>query len=443
MFHRPGKKSKPKQSKALKDLNPILSPEALLKDKKRQQLLGTIKQASHESESRFSNIYIALLNNFLNHCQSLPETFNNYYSLPGGLLDHALNRTEAALTLFSQYLIQEGSDLSDAQKLWLFVLFSAGLLQGIGKLQIDYKIDLFDSNGQKVKLWNPLLESMPAMGAYYQYEFCEEQEDRLRRRLNLLLARMLMPAKAFAWIASNPEALAVWLALLNEDYEDAGTLGAILIRADAIALQRYFTDYMVRMGAERAGGFSRIKTFVDSGYDSLEDKEHMIGLEFLQWLMQQLEAGIIMINKAPLFMVPGGMLMSSDMFKWFVREHPEYKNWQAIQSGLLSINVHQTNADGAVESRFEQSKNQQIVSGVVLADYAVALPDSVKFHDMNTGKVSTLSAVELVHQAQYNSHFSNMNNLAAIPPLAYLAANGQWQVVESSLGPQQGAKFSG
>ena len=50
-----------------------------------------------------------------------------------------------------------------------------------------------------------------------------------------------MPVSGFAWIASNPQVLAVWLALLNEDQRSAGTLGAILIRADAIGYSTLFT----------------------------------------------------------------------------------------------------------------------------------------------------------------------------------------------------------
>ncbi len=146
-----------------------------------------------------------------------------------------------------------------------------------------------------------------------------------------------MPASGFAWIASNPEVLAVWLALLNEDYRSAGTLGAILIRADAIAIQRYFLAFMARSGARRSGRYGRAVTFTGGVPESITEKEQAIGVEFIQWLIKSLDEGRIMVNKAPLFMVPGGMLMCPEMFQLFVREHPEYKNWQAIQNGFLSL----------------------------------------------------------------------------------------------------------
>ena len=64
------------------------------------------------------------------------------------------------------------------------------------------------------------------VGSHYHFEFLPEGDKDLRCRLNVLLARLLMPASGFAWIISNPQVLAVWLALLSEDARSAGTLGA-------------------------------------------------------------------------------------------------------------------------------------------------------------------------------------------------------------------------
>ena len=429
MFHRHGKKVKPTFTKPLKDLCTIVTPVQLLADNKRQDLLLKIKESCALEESRFDSLGQTLINNLVNHCQNLPETANSYYAAAGGLIDHALNRTEAALHLFREYIIQEGSEeLSEEQKLWLYALMTAAILQGIGKLQLDYQVDLYDVNGQQLKQWNPLLESLAAVGSYYQYTFEGEHEDGLRRRLNLLLARMLMPASGFAWIASNPQVLAVWLALLNEDWQSAGTLGAILIRADAIAIQRYFSEFMIK----GRGRVNRISTFVDTAPESLIDKERLTGIEFIKWLTNALEKGQIMINKAPLFMVPGGLLMSVEMYALFMREHPEYKNWQAVQKGILALGMHQVGPEGSVTSRFEQTGTQQMHSGVVLADYAVALPNEMQVHNLNTGKVTSITATELIHQSHTNSSFTQQHSGVPANPLAHLAANGQWQQVEST-----------
>jgi hypothetical protein len=200
-------------------------------------------------------------------------------------------------------------------------------------------------------------------------------------------------------------------------------------------------DFMVK-GIEGRGGRSRIGTFVDSVPESVAEKEHLIGVEFILWLMSQLERGKIFINKAPLLMVPGGMLMCADIFKLFIREHPEFKNWQAIQQGFLSLGLHSVGADGSSISRFELPNSKQMESGVVFSKYAIALPEQMKGYDSSTGNISKISAMELLHLNTRRSEQQGQGlNLGVIP---HLSGSGEWQTAQqnnSSL--QSGHKHSG
>ncbi|MBA3536841.1 MAG: TraI domain-containing protein [Tatlockia sp.] len=429
MFNRYGKKGKSVQTKPLKDLTGIIPAALMLAEEKREILMQQIRQSSALDEPRFDSLGLSLLNNFINHCQSLPDTSTSYYSQQGGLLDHALNRTEAALSLFQQYLMVDAqAEITEEQSLWLYALFSAAILQGVGKLQIDYIIDLYDNNGQFLKQWNPLLESLVDVGSYYSCDFQKESDEEFRRRLNLLIARLLMPASGFAWIASNPEVLAIWLALLNEDFEAAGTLGAILVRANAIAIQRYFNQFLLKTHGSRGGRYGRVGTFTGVP-ESVADIEQQIGIEFIQWLTKSLDAGRLMINKAPLLMVPGGLMITSEAFDSFMREHPDYKNKQAALNGFLSLGLHSLGADGTVYSRFEQISTQQMHSGIVFAEYAVALPTEVQLYNLHTGKSMPITATELIHQAQFSGqYFISQQAAYSSTRMAHLNKAGQWQV---------------
>lgn len=444
MFHRQSKSKLPTQTKSLKDLTAMVSSEQLLADQKRQQLLEKMRGYSGLDTTRYDSLCLILVHNFVDYCQNLPESTNSYYSQPGGLLDHALNRTEAALELFQNFLIRDAADvLSEEQMLWQYALYSAAMLQGIGKLYIDYHINLFDVNGHLLRPWNPLLEKLIHVGSYYKYEFQKEADLEFRRRLNLLLAKAIMPTSGFSWIASNPGVLTVWLALLNEDQRSAGTLGAILIRAESLAIQRYFAEFLLRATAGRSGGpYGRAGTFSGGVPESVVEKDQLVGVQFIQWMIKALGEGIIMVNKAPLMMVPGGLLMCAEMFQLFVRGHPEYKNWQAIQKGFLSLGLHRRAANGSLNSRFEQAQSHEMHTGIILADYAVALPDLVTVNHLKTGKKELISAVELIHHSKENDQFIQQDRSLA-EPLKKLAASGQWQnkehdVPTSSLGAKQG-----
>lgn len=436
MFHRQRKTTPSSHAHALKNATRIVSATHFLAEEKRQQLLAKLREFSGLEPSRYQSLCTRLIENLVNYCQYLPETNNSYYSLPGGVVDYALNRTDAALSLFQDFLALEQSNaLSEEQNLWQYAFYTAALLQGIGKLFVDYRIHLFDGSGQFLKPWNPLLESLNHTGAQYDYELQKEADVDFRCRLNLLLAKAIMPVSGFAWIASDVEVLAVWLALLNEDYRSAGTLGALLIRADAIAIHRYFNEFMLRTAAIRSGRARHPGTFTGGVPESLVDKEQALGIEFIQWFTKAIEEGKVLINKAPLLMVPGGMLMSQEMFQLFVREHPEYKNWQAIQKGFLSLGLHTPIGEGQEISRFEQAHTHQMHTGVVFSKFALALSASVGVHLPNTGKEESMTAIELIHRAQYTTQFSQQHAVIAVPPLQRLSASGQWHNVDNgSLG---------
>ncbi len=430
LFHRERKKIRPTHITPLKDLTSIMAPEQLLSDGKRQALLLKITKSCAFDPLRFDNLCLSLIHNVANHCQRLPETTNSYYSLPGGLIDHALNRTEAAVHLLRQYMVQsDDADLSEEQKLWLYALFSAGLLQGIGKLQVDYRIELFGPNGQRLKQWQPLLETMGFIGGYYRYEFHGNHDDDFRRRLNLLLARQLMPAHGFAWIASNPQVLAVWLALLNEDAGSAGTLGAILDRADAIAIQRSLLEPVDKSMSAQSGRPNRIGTFIDAVPEPSAEQERLMGAEFIKWVTEALAKGQFVINQPPFILVAGGMLMTPEVFKFFARAHPEYKNWLAIQKGFLGLGLHVKGADGTIISSVEHDK--KVLKGIVVDKYKALMPNDVRVENRNTNHVAHISAVELSHQATALS-------------LDHLSSSGQWGPVKDvSSALSIGSKFGG
>lgn len=435
LFHRYGKKGASSQTKPLKDLSRILPPDNYLAEEKRVTLLQQIREACILESARFDSLCLTALHNLINHSQNLPETSNSYYSQQGGFLDHALNRTESALNLFSQYLlVDDKAEFSEEQKLWQYALFSAALLQGVGKLQIDFLVELYDNNGQFLKQWNPLLENLSMVGSHYSYSFQKEQDAVFRQRLNILLARTLMPSSGFSWIASNSQVLAVWLALLNEDYYAAGTLGAILIRADALAIQRYFSQFHIRAYGSRGGRYGRAATFT-GGTPDVNGMEQQIGIEFIQWLTKLLAKGELVINREHLLMVPGGLLMSEEVFKWFVSGHPDYTSWQAVRNGFLSLGLHRLAADGGLITRFEQNNNQQMHSGIVFANYAVALPPEVQLHNLSTGKTAPVTATDLIYMSKFNNYFTRQQATPAESAMLGLNSSGQWQAIVTPPAP--------
>ena len=418
MFHYQGKKSRPMHAKPLHDLTAIASPKALLAENKRSILLEKIATSCGLDTSRFDNLGLTLIHEFANQCQQLPETSLNFYALPGGVLDHALHRTEAAVHLLRQQIVPARSErLSEEQQLWMYALFSASMMQGIGKLQLDYRIELFDVNGLFSRLWNPLLEQLGTHAKYYYHEFTHTKDDDLRRRLNLLLAYQLMPHSGFTWIAEHPLVLAAWLALLNEDPYAAGMLGLILERAEAIALQRGINELLIRHASTHTGRPHRINTFIDTAPESSVNKEHILGAEFIKWLTHELEKGRFSINKLPIVMIPAGLVITIETYHFFMKDHPGVKHWQAVHKAVMALGLHHDN-----DMHYAQeSDNNLSKEGLVLKKFSVILPDEVPLYDPSTGKEKTVSALELMHSQQ---------SPTPSEPMPQLTQSGAWLAVE-------------
>mgnify|MGYP005995513363 CR=1 FL=1 len=341
MFERPHQKTK--DNAHLRGLTTIVSANQLILKNKRPEQIAVIAETCQFPPARFKTLCEQLFYSILNHTQQLPETTNSYFSNPGGAFDHALSRTKAASELFQSFVLQNPeTTLSEEQQLWWYALFSAGLLRGIGKLPLDYEINLYNAHGHLIKVWEPLLEPLMNTGYAYQFETINSNQDEtFRQRLNIILAQQLMPKAGFAWLTQNLDVFEVWLALLHEDSASSRTLGLILDRADAIAIQ----DNLITL----PGGLhhpkhtaGRTGSFIDTPADTLVDREQLMGTEFIKWLLENLESGKLTFNQHPLLNVAGGTLIGPDAFKLFVRESALFKNSTAlaVRQGVMSLGLH-------------------------------------------------------------------------------------------------------
>lgn len=423
MFYREEKKTPLKRPAMLKNLDPIESAENLLKDKKRQDLLQQIKNKLAYQSSHYQKLASPLCTKLALYYQLLPET-SLYFSHRGGLLDRALYRTEAALNLMRQLMVRDESGVpSEAQKLWLYALYSASLLQGIGKLYTEYQINIYNDVGSLVKLWEPLLEDMPSVGEYYRHQFIREDSDSalLRKHVTILLAQQLMPKEGFALLAANSTIFRAWLALLEEDRDSAGSMGAILDRANAISIQKYLSDYLDEHGYLLELGAGRVGTFLDNTPENTVERERAVGAEFLIWVNDALANGKFILNQLPLNaeILPTGVALSDKVYDMFLQEHQKLKSKFIIQRAVNAWKANSRSEQTAIEDE------KQTLSKIHL-DNAL-LPESVKVYNGKTEHISTVRTLDLVYDMEAYSREYERTPVA----LHQLDLNGQWTAEEA------------
>lgn len=443
MFHKDKTKSALPLAEVRKKLKTeriqrVLTAHQLLLSEKHQAHMAEFRQFLGLDEARFNLYCQKLVMVLASYLQEIPETRNSYFSTKGGFLNHAMNRCSAALKACRAYFISDEHSpvekLSEQQLTWLYCLFSAALLRGIGKLLIDFNIDVFDAVGVCLGRWQPLMGPLVEQGAsFYDYDFDVPHHESFKKRVTVSLAIKIMPAEGLKWLSSDKEILAVWLGLLEEDSRAAGTLGIVLDKADALVINRYFHEQALSAFSKEAE--AGLGHFSSNGgpFGGGENPAHAIkegeipaaGLEFIKWLSKSLGTAQLMVNKAPLFAVPGGLLMSPDMFKLFVREHPQFKNWQLVQQAFLKMQLHTLGNDGNPTQRFLQEKANQQCTGIVLGAMAVVLPEKFSIINLANGTQSMTTPQGLLSQTQLSSHFKVQTN-PAVTTAQYLSPAGHW-----------------
>jgi hypothetical protein len=425
------------KSKNTDKLYRCVIPKQLIITEKRAEIIKPYRGLMGFENARYDSLCDTLLINLANYLQDLPETRNSYFSSRGGFLNHAFSRCSAALTAARAYFVNEeglpAKLLSDEQQLWMYALFTAALLKGIGKIYVDFNVELFDNKGEFIGQWQVFDGPMRDQHAYfYDYDFDVPYQEIFRHRVTLMLARQVMPKEGYLWLASNKDVLSIWLALLEDDSRSAGTLGMILDKADALAINRFFHERTLQGYHHEGEGnpLQQKKTTFNLPQRELSDlmKEGKIpqaGIEFVKWLNRSLLTARVMVNQAPLFMVPGGLLMSPDVFKLFIREHPQFKNWQTVQSAFVQMQLHTTNDRGDVIQRFNQNKSGQTHSGVVLSNVSVVLPDKVKVVNLSNGTVKEVTAANLSNTKMSAQYFSQATHQASTHQT--LSQTGKWQ----------------
>ena len=419
-------------------LSPVLTPDKIIAEKRRADLIAKLPMQLSLPEEKYNPLALTLVRRFAEYAQLLPETRNSYFSHNGGLFDHGLERASAALSLVRAYFLPESSEstsLSQPQTLWMYAVFSAALLNGVGKLATDFIIEIFDSQEKFIRTWCPFAGSLLTQGAFYDYEFDNVHPDSFKRRATILLARQLMPEEGFLWIASDKDVFAMWLALLEDDQRDAGTLGPILWRAEAQVINNYFNqpkftkDYSVKERSTFSPSGMPFNMPTTVGERQVRAGENtQAGIEFIRWLHSGLLSQKFNVNQSRLFVVPGGMLMHQDMMKYFIREHPEYKNWVAVQNALIDLELHTLGSDGEVVQKFDRSSDGTQHSGVVLStkNLGMILPD--QFHVMKAGQTdpTLYSAHQLMQDASLQQAFAHSARAATTLAKNVIGSDGKW-----------------
>lgn len=226
-FHR--KKRPPAADSRISSAELLLPQPAsiLLATPRRQKLLDHIWERTSLSRAQFSLLYLAPLERYAELVQQFPASESHHHAYRGGMLDHGLEIVAYALKLRQSHLLPVGmkpEEQAAQAEVWTAGTAYAALLHDIGKIAVDLYVEYAD--GSPWHPWHGALQQL------YRFRYCENREYRLHSAATGLLYNQLLDRVILDWLSQYPDLWAALLYVLAGQYEHAGTLGELVIRAD-------------------------------------------------------------------------------------------------------------------------------------------------------------------------------------------------------------------
>ena len=223
-----------RRSKTLPDqappLNGFLQPahsQTLLATPRRQKMLEHIWQRASLSRAQFTLLYRHPIDRYAELVQLLPASQNHHHAHLGGMLDHGLEIVAYALKIRQTYLLPIGAppESQSAQaEAWTAAAAYGALINDLGKIAVDVHIELED--GQTWHPWHGPIKRA------YRFRYMAGRNYQLHGAAAALIYTQILTPDILDWLSGFPELWTQLIFILTGQYEHAGILGEIVVKAD-------------------------------------------------------------------------------------------------------------------------------------------------------------------------------------------------------------------
>lgn len=319
----------PIQKFTSRSLFPILSAEKLLAGPEHAKLLSKLQHLVGLSPNHYDVLYIQLIHQFAEFVQVLPLGESGRVA---SVLNEGLEHGLVSLELLSE------SGLTKTNQLLTYAVFSAALMQDVGKVAVNRRIMISDRRGIFIQEWLPHGQPMPqTVGSHFKIRYTQDAPLRMSSRVTPIFARQLMPEAGYSWIAAHPEIWTMWLAALGDTTDDdSGTVGIQLNKA------------LRKLKVEKPAHLPEVPIEI------VEGPETKLGEAFWEWLQEQLKEGKLEVDKpgSGLQSAEGGLLLHDAVFRHFHEAHMKAGDWIVTQAEFNHLGLTELSGEDKVIRKY-------------------------------------------------------------------------------------------
>jgi hypothetical protein len=288
-----------------KRIQPVRTAAQLLDSPERIELTQEIQDLSGANAKDYALFYGSLINRFAEFVQLLASYEHPAFTF----LDHHLRLAKTVLKMREQYLLV-GETLhpiiTKQEALWHYVLFSSALLSKVGLLFTHYQVSICNEQGQHQAAWNPFAGPISEQGSYYKLQDVQTQDTVFTKSINQLIARQIMPEEGFAWIASDKDALLLWLGIVEGEQGGGVSLQFLALsekqlydlkRIENILEKIFLDEKLEALLLEQKITEQELLALLPLLHGE-EKTDNELSVIFYDWLNTQIKTGVFKTNQA-------------------------------------------------------------------------------------------------------------------------------------------------
>lgn len=237
---------------------PVLTGIEVIRQAGAEGLMASIRSKVGLAQTNYDRDYLPALHKYAEFVQLLPASESHHHAQPGGLVIHALEATDIALTLRRGVVLPIGAhpeDLMHHEHRWTYGVFVAALLHDIGRPVADLRVTAYGREMTVGRFWTPLAGTLCEIGAtHYRIEFTDpaSRDYQAHTRLGVAMLNRIVPQTTLSWLSEDKALMDELTAYLFGESK-GGAIRDLAIKSDGESVRRnLMTGPRTRFAASRA-----------------------------------------------------------------------------------------------------------------------------------------------------------------------------------------------